>query len=89
MITSKGKGKDNLVPWTCKINSLLATRIIGSFFINSNSKVTQNAEFASTLRMIAYFLFFSSSNLIGWLWIIFSFTPSESVRSPSFPNNFT
>lgn len=89
MITSKGNGKFSFVPWTWSINNLLATLITGSFFINSNSKVTQNAEFASTFKITLYFFDFSSSNFIaGWFGITFSFTPSESVFYPSFPKSF-
>ncbi len=89
-MTYKGKGKLSFVPCTCIIKILLATRMTGSFLISSNSKVMQNAEFASTFKMMLYFLPFSSSNFTaGWLGMIFSFTPSEFVFYPSLPSNLT
>jgi len=59
IMTSNGNGKFNFVPCTWRISNLRATLIIDSFFKSSNYNVIQNAEFASTLRMIDYFLFLS------------------------------
>lgn len=90
MMTYNGKGKNSLVPWTCKRRILLATRIEPSFFNNSNYNVMQNVEFASTLIMKLYlpFYLFSTNFGPGWFGIIFSLTPSESGFYWSFPSSF-
>lgn len=89
-MSSKGKVKNNFVPCTCIIRSLLAIRIDPSFFRSSKFKVTKNVKFASTLIIVFYFLPLSSS--FGWFGLpvaIRSLTPSESGFVSSLDKSLT